>query len=86
MQEVGFKRTLLFFILMTLPLFFVYTTMRYREISETFLERFAYFVKMNLRDFTSMFILLMFIISVVFGALFIREFVRSVQSIIWTER
>ena len=86
MQEVGFKRTLLFFILMTLPLFFVYTTMRYREISETFLERFAYLVKMNLRDFTSMFILLMFIISVVFGALFIREFVRSVQSIIWTER
>jgi len=85
-QEVGFKRTLLFFILMTLPLFFVYTTMRYREISETFLERFAYLVKMNLRDFTSMFILLMFIISVVFGALFIREFVRSVQSIIWTER
>jgi len=71
---------------MTLPLFFVYTTMRYREISETFLERFAYLVKMNLRDFTSMFILLMFIISVVFGALFIREFVRSVQSIIWTER
>ena len=86
MQEVGFKRTLLFFILMTLPLFFVYTTMRYREISETFLERFAYLVKMNLRDFTSVFILLMFIISVVFGALFIREFVRSVQSIIWTER
>ena len=71
---------------MTLPLFFVYTTMRYREISETFLERFAYLVKMNLRDFTSVFILLMFIISVVFGALFIREFVRSVQSIIWTER
>lgn len=86
MQEVGFKRTLLFFILMTLPLFFVYMTMKYREVSEAFLERFAYLVKMNLRDFTSVFILLMFIISVVFGALFIREFVRSVQSIVWTER
>ena len=86
MQEVGFKRTLLFFILMTLPLFFVYMTMRYREVSETFLKRFAYLVKMNLRDFTSVFILLMFIVSVVFGALFIREFVRSVQSIIWAER
>jgi len=85
-QEVGFKRTLLFFILMTLPLFFVYMTMKYREVSEAFLERFAYLVKMNLRDFTSVFILLMFIISVVFGALFIREFVRSVQSIVWTER
>ena len=83
---MGFKRTLLFFILMTLPLFFVYMTMRYREVSETFLKRFAYLVKMNLRDFTSVFILLMFIVSVVFGALFIREFVRSVQSIIWAER
>ena len=71
---------------MTLPLFFVYMTMKYREVSEAFLERFAYLVKMNLRDFTSVFILLMFIISVVFGALFIREFVRSVQSIGWTER
>lgn len=71
---------------MILPLFFVYMTMRYRKISETFLERFAYLVKMNLRDFTSMFILLMFITSVVFGALFIREFVRSVQSTIRTER
>jgi len=71
---------------MTLPLFFVYTTMKYREVSETFLERFAHLVKMNLRDFTSVFILLMFIVSVVFGALFIREFVRSVQSIIWAER
>ncbi|RLI26509.1 hypothetical protein DRO57_00920 [Candidatus Bathyarchaeota archaeon] len=71
---------------MTLPLFFVYMTMKYREVSEAFLERFAYLVKMNLRDFTSVFILLMFIISVAFGALFIREFVRSVQSIVWTER
>jgi len=71
---------------MTLPLFFVYMTMRYREVSETFLKQFAYLVKMNLRDFTSVFILLMFIVSVVFGALFIREFVRSVQSIIWAER
>lgn len=83
---MGFKRTLLFFILMTLPLFFVYMTMRYRKLSEAFLERFANLMKMNIRDFTPVFILLMFIVSVVFGALFIREFVKSIQSIIWAER